>query len=374
MAQQIADKRRVYLACRAIFTGDKALLRRAKKVREEVEKRQYALGSLTQDLGVEKVVEIARDLLERRVFESELKAKVEFPELFLSSLDQEVQREASEIDAARSTAEALEEIASAEHIDPESDDDFRFNFKEEGKNETNAEPITIRHTVILPSLYPTYIPYKTQHLILNEAQRMLEASCFEFAQKWLPSFLEERGWECASSVELTRWTRVLAKQADKIPEEALNLGGASMTEILFATSKLRHSAVHRIATTARGIQDLVKSAVALACALKDHKRASQLEEMCYELESKIKAMELNKNALESSAAASLEEIQRQREELDKKEKEVIANMTKRDGENRGFVGALIEDSVVRILEEKVEVEDGVKTVDREEDGGSDIYV
>ncbi|KAI2465171.1 hypothetical protein F4781DRAFT_425003 [Annulohypoxylon bovei var. microspora] len=358
MPYEIVDQRRVYLACRAIFVGDKALLRRPKKVREEIAKRPWALGSLTHDLGTEKVVEILRDLLERRVFESELKAKIEFPELFHSSQDQEVQREASEIDAARSTAEALEEIASAEHIEGESEDEFG----EDTKNETSVEQAAPcpRQTVVLPSLYPTYIPYKTQHLILNEVQRLLEESCFDFAQKWLPAVLSHKGWNCARSMELTKWTRLLAKKADKIPEEAFNSRGTLLTEVLFATNKLRHSAVHRISTSARGIQDLITSAVTLAFTLGDHKRANQLEEMCYELDTKIKAMELNKNALENSVMAGIEDIQRQREELDQKEKEMIANMVKSDQVNKNVIGDLLEDSVSRILEGKSESDDDVK--------------
>ncbi|KAI0879796.1 uncharacterized protein GGS22DRAFT_182809 [Annulohypoxylon maeteangense] len=380
MQHQIADKRRVYLACRAIFAGDKAQLRRPKKVREEIVKRPWALGSLTHDLGIEKVVEILRDLLERRVFESELKAKVEFPELFHSSLDQEVQREASEIDAARSAAEALEEIASAEHVDGESEDEFG----EDTKNETSevlcmerdkilfvaktgflgVEQTAPKHTVVLPSLYPTYIPYKTQHLILNETQRILEESCFEFVQKWLPTVLSGKEWDCASSMELTGWTRLLAKKADKIPQEALNSGGTPLAEVLFATNKLRHSAVHRLSTSARGIQDLVKSAVTLAFTLGDHKRASQLEEMCYELDSKIKAMELNKNALENSAMAGIEDIQRLRAELDQKEKDTIIDMVKSDQENKRVIGNLLEDSVSRILEGKSESDDEVNKAEQ----------
>ncbi|KAI1209798.1 uncharacterized protein F4807DRAFT_90313 [Annulohypoxylon truncatum] len=366
MPHQMADKRRVYLACRAIFAGDKAQLRRPKKVREEIVKRPWALGSLTHDLGIEKVVEILRDLLERRVFESELKAKVEFPELFHSSPDQEVQRETSEIDAARSAAEALEEIASAEHIDGESEDEFG----EDTKNETSVEQAAPRQAVVLPSLYPTYIPYKTQHLILNETQRILEESCFEFVQKWLPTVLSGKEWDCASSMELTKWTRLLAKKADKIPREAFNSGGAPLTEVLFATNKLRHSAVHRISTSARGIQDLVKSAVTLASTLGDQRRASQLEEMCYELDSKIKAMELNKNALENSVIAGIDDIQRLRDELDRKEKEMIVNMVRSDQENKNVIGDLLEDSVSRILEGKSESDDEVKA-DQDENGGSD---
>lgn len=209
----------------------------------------------------------------------------------------------------------------------------------------------------MPSLYPTYIPYKAQHLILNETQRLLEESCFEFIQRWFPAVLEEKGWDCASSVELTTWTRLLAHTADKMPPGAFNSGGTPLTEVLFATNNLRHSAVHRVLTTARSIQDLVKSALTLTFTLGDQKRARQLEEMCYELESKIKAMELNKNALENTASASLDEIQRQRELLDRKEREVIANMMKDDQETKGLIGALLEDSVGRILEEKTEVED-----------------
>ncbi|KAI1772566.1 hypothetical protein F4818DRAFT_424788 [Hypoxylon cercidicola] len=370
MAHQIADRRRVYLACRAIFVGDKAQLRRPKKVREEIEKRPSALGSLNRDLGIEKVVEILRDLLERRVFESELKAKVEFPELFLSSPRQEAQREASEIDAAKSTAEALEEIVSAEHADAESDEGFGDvrQFGENVKVEIDVEQAAPRQRVVLPSLYPTYIPYKAQHVILNEAQRMLEESCFEFVQKWAPAVLEEQGLDCASSVELTKWTRLLAKIADKMPQEAFHLAVTPLTDILFATNKLRHSAVHRLPTTARGIQDLVKSAVALTFALNDQKRAGQLEEMCYELDSKIKAMELNKNVLENSVKVGLEEIQRQREALDRKETEMIANMIRDDRENKGLIGILLEDSVGRILE-GAEMEDGVR--DQNGDVGGD---
>lgn len=125
MAQNTpADKRRVYLANRAIFTGEKAQLRQLKKVRKVIENNRAVLRPLTRDLGEEKVVEIARDLLERRIFESELRAKIEFPELFHSSPNQEIQREASEIDAARSVTEAINEITSVDDAGTDTDDEL----------------------------------------------------------------------------------------------------------------------------------------------------------------------------------------------------------------------------------------------------------
>jgi hypothetical protein len=123
MAYSAADKRRVYLACRAIFTGNNAQLRKQKKIRELVDKRKSSLGPLIKDFGATKVVDILRILLEGRIFESELKAKIEFPELFHSSIERDVQRAASENEAARSAAEALEEIASLEERENEPDGD-----------------------------------------------------------------------------------------------------------------------------------------------------------------------------------------------------------------------------------------------------------
>jgi len=116
-----ADKRRVYLACRAIFAGNDAQLRKQKKIRELVGRHRSLLGPLLSDFGADKVHEILRVLLEGQIFQSELKAKVEFPELFVSSPVRDEQRAASENDAARSAAEALEEIESLEGRDEEVD-------------------------------------------------------------------------------------------------------------------------------------------------------------------------------------------------------------------------------------------------------------
>ncbi|OTB19168.1 hypothetical protein K445DRAFT_72740 [Daldinia sp. EC12] len=382
MANQVEDRRRVYLACRAIFVGQKAELRKAKKVREEIERWPQVLRLLTRGLSIENVVEILRDLLAQNIFKSERKAKAAFPDLFYSPPEQEVKREASEIDAAKSTAEVLDEVASEAHEDAECNNQVEEDVPKQngevlGKSEqvnTHSEtepPVTeqaipepLASTPIptptslplsLPSLYPTYIPYKAQHIILTEAQRMLEESCFEFTKKHMPALLETTGLDCASSLELTKWTRLLAKMADEMPETAFNLGTTPLKEVLFSTDKLRHSAVHRVPMTARGIKDQLRSATALAFTLGDHRHTTQLEEICYELDNKVQAMELNKNALVHSTTAELQDIQRRREELDKLEKEVLANMVKSDQKNRGFIGALLEDSVGRILEGKTEM-------------------
>ncbi|KAI8228761.1 N-acetyl-6-hydroxytryptophan oxidase ivoB [Colletotrichum sp. SAR 10_86] len=161
-----------------------------------------------------------KQLLENRLFESDLRAKVEFPELFRTSPQQDAQREASEADAAKSVADCLGEIA-------------RFEEEEE------------------------------------------------------------------------------------IPEEK---------DLEFLTRPLKD----------------------------EMSIEAQLEELKSELDNKIKAMEMSKNVLEDRAAAGLEEVRRQREELDRQEKQLVLDMLTEDREYKDLVGKLLVASVKDIFEDRTD--------------------
>ena len=353
-----AERLRVYLYCRPIFTGDKAKLRRAKKITELVRMKEGALAPLLHDIGEGKLVAVARDLLEGRVFESELRAKVEFPDLFRPSPSRDAHRQVSEIEAAQSAAEALDEVASQDsgNPDPEEADApcemGRPGAPEEGpkaEEKENGVISTARDSVVekMPSLYPSYLPYQTQHSILTTAQQVLEECCFEFAINSMPAILKQKGWDCPAAGELTEWVKVLRRQKGN-PDVAsfLNGPGSTGTNALFQkVCTLRHTAVHRVPTTARGITNLLGSAVKLSRLLQDEQRAEQLDDIRLELDSQIGAMELNKNALEDSVTTELREIQRQREELDRREAELIDGMVDNDLRNKVFVGQLLEEYV-----------------------------
>jgi hypothetical protein len=77
-------------------------------------------------------------------------------------------------------------------------------------------------------------------------------------------------------VELTKWTRILARRSDKLPAHAFKAHDEST---FFCTNKLRHTAVHRLATTARGITTLLQAAKDFTEALQDLDRAPRLEEL-----------------------------------------------------------------------------------------------
>jgi hypothetical protein len=206
----------------------------------------------------------------------------------------------------------------------------------------------------MPSLYPSYIPYKAQHVILNTAQRILEECCYDFARNWLPEVLTNSGWDCAEAVELTKWTRMLLKHTRTLPPQALATREANLKDAFLSTHQLRHTAVHRLPTTARGIAELVQAALVLAETLQDHRRALLLKELHREIDSKIKAMELHKNALEDTLSYEFGKIRRKREELDRMEKALVANAIKEDQGNKALVGSLLEDSVCRIFDQEPE--------------------
>ncbi|KAH8684278.1 hypothetical protein BGZ60DRAFT_397194 [Tricladium varicosporioides] len=336
MAYSPADGRRVFLAYRTVFTGPHAQIRKSKKVREVIEQHRASFEPLITDFGFDKVADIVKTLLDQHVFQSELKAKIAFPELFQTSPARDVQRNASENDAARSVAEALEELASASERGELGEDRQDNNIPEA------LEPVA----KVAPSLYPSYLPYKIQHLILTTAQRQLEECCFDFAAKWLPSLLEENKWDCAEAVELTKWTRILAKRCDKLPSSAIDEDpDMPLKKVLSSIVILRHTAVHRLSTSARGIHKMVQSASRLAQTLGDYSRAAELENLQQEIGSRIRDMELNKNFLENRLDEQLRDIFEQRAELDRREKDAIAMMLRGDQENKLLIGSFLENAI-----------------------------
>jgi len=79
MPYSSADKWRVFLAYRTVFTGPYAQIRKSKKVREVIEQHKASFKPLIKDFEFNKVVNIVKTLLDQRVFESKLKAKIVFP-------------------------------------------------------------------------------------------------------------------------------------------------------------------------------------------------------------------------------------------------------------------------------------------------------
>lgn len=113
MARNPPDERLVYLALKDIFRGADAQIRRLKKVRELIQKHQRRtdVRNLIQEHNIDNVCNVAKVLLEQQVFESTLKAKIRFPDVFEVSPVQSAEREASEAEAAKTEADAIRDVA-----------------------------------------------------------------------------------------------------------------------------------------------------------------------------------------------------------------------------------------------------------------------
>ena len=136
MAKNPPDERLVYLALKDIFRGADAQLRRPKKVRELIQKHQRRtdVRNLIQEHNIDNVCNAAKVLLEQQVFESTLKAKIRFPEVFEVSPVQSAEREASEAEAAKTEAEAIRDVAEGRQgvhaVEEQSETEVTFKRKE----------------------------------------------------------------------------------------------------------------------------------------------------------------------------------------------------------------------------------------------------
>jgi hypothetical protein len=411
MTQKVTrdTEQRVFLAYRTIFEGSNALIRKPTPIRRIVDQHRSTTNSLLQSIGTEQVIEILKSLLARRIFQNSLQARLAFPELYATSATHQQIRNASQADAARSELEALEEIASLEDGHEGWDDEPVSAPAKEISNHASgflgtAVPVlkaesqvprvvkdsngsSVKQNAVAPSFYPIYFPYRTQHMILTTAQGLLEECCYEFSLRWIPDLLEEKKWDCPEAIELNKWTYIVIRLAGTLPKDCFayfppgNIAGPStinskpLAETLIAVNKLRHSAVHRLHTTVQGLLEMIRSAGEFAKALQDGFREQLFGELAAEVESKMKALELNKNFLERRIERELDEIARLRRELDQREKDAIAAARKEDSEQVQLVGGLLAKAADRILVHRDELnfEDGEEAaeddneVDSEED-------
>ena len=201
----------------------------------------------------------------------------------------------------------------------------------------------------LPSLYPSYLTYRVQHKLLNAVQRLLEESCYDWATKWLPALLTERKWDCAEAVELGNWAEVLPQRFQHISNSATSLESRdALRYALVTTHPLRHAAVHRLPTSAKGIQKMLDNALYLIKALYDAPSAFKLDAVRTDFLAKVQDMELRKNRLENELDDELREIQRQRAALDKREADAKSNMIKQDAENTRHISLQFQNSLEQL--------------------------
>jgi hypothetical protein len=93
-------------------------LRIAKKIRKLIQKHldngDAEVRALVAEHNIDNVCNTAKALLQDEIFESTLRAKIRFPEVFEVSPAQSAVRVASEAEAARSDADAIRDAAEGQ--------------------------------------------------------------------------------------------------------------------------------------------------------------------------------------------------------------------------------------------------------------------
>lgn len=202
----------------------------------------------------------------------------------------------------------------------------------------------------LPSLYPCYIPYEAQHLVLTTVQTVLEACCFDFAKQWLPGLVREHRWDCAAAVELNRWTQFLDERTLSGLKLDTGIDGPALRAVLVEIRNLRDVAVYRVPTTARGISRLLQYAKKFASVLKDSRRTETIGRIKEIVDDKIYLLELNKKVLESTANRKLHVVREQCAVLIRQEEEIVAEMLQLDLERRKLAGQVLQHSIEKLVD------------------------
>ncbi|OAA65126.1 hypothetical protein LEL_10573 [Akanthomyces lecanii RCEF 1005] len=244
------------------------------------------------------------------------------------------------------------EPMTATYSSVESENDF--DSEEEastGADSSQTSDSGIVPAIRPPSLYPCFLPSKSQHHVLATTQALLEACCFDFARKWHPDFVLEKQWDSAAAVDLQRWTRILGNMRDTGGFEAAKIDDETARFLLTRIRSLRDATVHRTRTEARDLTQLVRHAQKFCVLLHDEERAAMIGRIRDALDDKIYSLERDKKTLESRTSGLLRSLEEKHALLRRRAEEAVANMLLADIEEVSIAGQALEASITRIVQD-----------------------
>ncbi|KAF3925677.1 hypothetical protein ABW21_db0209372 [Orbilia brochopaga] len=399
----------IYSEFHDIFRGDKAAYRKPKTILRTFEDNKdlkTRLNHFCSSSGIPQslVIDTIRHLLEEEVFASQIKAKLRFPHLFQLSAGSLRKKEKWESEAAMSEAGAIVQSLQGNKIDgfdpPESEEPKEILVKRKKSVEkkpqislfapppsevshpdpfeggtTSLSPTATAHTPAvtqkepdtgpnveeaidtieskLPNLFPVYLPYPVQHKLTTEAQRILEHICYDFVKKWLPEKTATEQFANPENAELPMWARLIKKKLKELAANSYNksaLGPDSIAKVVGVIENLRHTAVHRLKTHSKGLEDMLSKAVIFAVFLKDE-RAEKLRRLLNKAMELSSALENEKILLHNKLKQELEEIEEARQVLRQKEELALKRILEDDRITREAISFDLADLEIELGEE-----------------------
>ncbi|KAF5543315.1 hypothetical protein FMEXI_7095 [Fusarium mexicanum] len=314
------DERVIYQATKHVFTGKYAKIRDRGVARMSINNNLKG-GTLVQqvvtDHGFDAVAQVVLKLLSEKVYESAAIARQRFPDLFeLSSVQTTVSTQV-EAEATRT-----EQVALGVELADSDNSQETGHTKEDIKLVQNASDGTACDIAGIP----VYLPFPTEHLLMEKLQKVLEAACYEYGVRELSSVMQDRHWDCPEAVELSQWAELLGNQGNLKWQGKKKLNKQSLQSI----AQIRHTAVHRLRTDSAGLQRFLAEAENLARALGDDLCTRAISKLRLDTESTIVELTQNKQSLRLQLDEAQEEIAKRRAELDQQEQENLRYMESED--------------------------------------------
>ncbi|EXL89922.1 hypothetical protein FOIG_16795 [Fusarium odoratissimum NRRL 54006] len=346
------DDQIIYQATKDIFIGQKAKFRKLGPVKKSIGSH-LRKGSLVQQLvtqyGADAIHQPVLKLLSDRVYESTSIASERFPDLFEPSTAQTAARSLLEAEATRSEQAALEGIIQTQWASSQGTLDCTgittMALDDINNNITESETGDL-------SLFPVYLPFPIEHMLMEKLQKTLELACFDFGTRALPDIMRKRGWECPESVELNRWAELFGREGSmrgKIDKDLPK-------ELLRSIASIRHTAVHRLRTNSAGLERFLTDAERLAGILGDTVYAKAISHLRSDAQSAFMELTQNKQFIQLQLEHSQEEIAKKRAELDQEEQEVLRCIAKEDEKYRMLAGDRLQNALERMEDKKIAVD------------------
>ena len=306
-------KRRIYIVARPFWSAELSHAKMRKHAAEFVTRHRHRFLNLLSNKSRENIViDTLWSLIRKGVLGSENKAKKCFPDLFHSLGDDAVEQDISTPAVSAPSQELMApEVRQAQMLTSQAD----------------------RQT-----LFPSYLDMQCQHLLLTFLQRLLEDCCYQFATRWIPEVLTEKGWDCAAAVELSQWAKVLPRNFESIPKDAIYAQDEpALRNTLLATVPIRNVAVHRDPTKVLRIDQMLDQGLELTRMLNDLSCTSRLRELKQHLSTTVKDLEVYKDDLEQGVSSQLEDIDKRQEELNAERENVKSGILCRYKANIGRI-------------------------------------
>ncbi|PNP82160.1 hypothetical protein FNYG_04349 [Fusarium nygamai] len=334
------DERVIYQATKHVFVGKYAKIRELRVVWQSINNNLLVGNPVQQvvtDHGYDAVAEAVLKLLVERVYESAAIASQRFPDLSEPSSVQTAVSTQVEAETTRTEQVTLEGVKLAN-----SD-----KSQEAGHTEEDTKPVqdaSDGNACDVPGISLTslvYLPFPTEHLLMEKLQKVLEAACYEYRVRELSSIMQDRHWDCPEAVELSQWAELLGDQGN------LKRQGnkKSHKRLLQSIAQIRHTAVHRLRTDTKGLQRFLADAEDLARALGDDLYTEAIATLRLDTQSTITELAKNKQSIQLQLDRAKEEIEKRRAELNQQEQENLRHMEREDKRYCALAGEKLQSAL-----------------------------